>query len=68
MILHNFPRFDENIVEVATLLGVREFLIPEELGFSVLFDKSEDCNALVLDRDATAGNAQGCPLLALYQT
>ena len=55
-------------MEVATLLGVREFLIPEELGFSVLFDKSEDCNALVLDRDATAGNAQGCPLLALYQT
>ena len=47
---------------VAVLLGIGEFLRPEDLKLPVLLDQSENANRIVVDRGTVGGSAYGCDL------
>lgn len=49
-------------MKIATLLGVREFLMLKDLDFPVLFDESEDRQTLVFGRNSIRTSSHGCPL------
>ena len=53
-------------MEVAALLGVREFLKLEDIKFSILFNESDDSDTIVLDWGTVHGGAEGGPLLHGY--